>query len=101
MTEAECIVYRLRKKTRHLFYRGYGTAQLVFSDLSYVSTTDWAPEPPMEVEALLQAGERPLGFIAPLRDRRGEPFVEPWQSGDEKACAELRALARSRYYHRM
>ncbi len=101
MTEAECIIQRLNRMTRHLIRRGYGIAQLLFSDLSFVSVTDWAPDPIKEVETLLQAGERPLGFIASLRDRRGEPFVEPWQSGDEKACAKLRASAHLLYHHRM
>ncbi len=101
MTEAECIIQRLNEVVRLLYYRGYGVPQLIFSDLSCVSTTDWAPDPLAEVETLLQQGERPLGFIAALRDRRGEPFVEPWQSGDEKALAELRASAHLRYHHRM
>ena len=101
MKEAECIIQRLNEMARFLYCRGYGIPALIFSDLSYVSTTDWAPDPLTEVETLLQQGERPLGFIAPLRDRRGEPFVEPWLSGDERACAELRASAHLRYQHRM
>jgi len=101
MNEAGCIIQRLNEVARLLYYRGYGVPQLIFSDLSCVSTTDWAPDPLAEVETLLQQGERPLGFIADLRDRRGEPFVEPWQSGDEKSCAELRASAHLRYYHRI
>ncbi len=101
MTEAECIIQRLSRMTQHLIRRGYGIAQMVFSDWSYVSATDWVPDPIKEVEPLLLSGERPLGFIAALRDRRGEPFVEPWKTGDEKACSELRSLAHSHYRHRM
>jgi hypothetical protein len=101
MTDAECIIQRLNRMTRYLSHRGYGIAQLVFSDSSYVSSTEWEPEPLTRIGTLLQQGERPLGFIAPLRDRRGEPWVEPWQSGDEKTCAELRSLAHLRYHHRM
>ncbi len=100
-TEAQPIVNRLKRTARLLDCRGYGIAQLVFSDWSSVSTTDWAPDALTEVETLLKQGERPLGLIAALRDRRGEPFVEPWQSGDEKACTELRSLAHFWYHHRM
>ncbi|MFY9646077.1 MAG: hypothetical protein WAK29_12915 [Terriglobales bacterium] len=101
MTEADCIIQRLNQMARFLYYRGYGIPALIFSDLSCVSTTDWAPDPLTEVETLLQQGERPLGFIAALRDRRVEPFVEPWQSGGLAALVKLNDMARLRYHHRM
>jgi hypothetical protein len=101
MREAECIIQKLNEVARLLYYRGYGIPALIFSDMSCVSTTDWAPDPLTEVETLLQQGERPLGFIARLRELRGQPFVEPWERGDEKICAELRSLAHLLYHHRM
>lgn len=54
MTEAKCIIQRLNRMTRDLSYRGYGIAQLVFSEWFFVSATDWAPDPIKEVETLLQ-----------------------------------------------
>lgn len=101
MTEAERIINTLRGTTRHLSSRGYGVAQLVFADGSFVSTTDWEPDPLTEVQALLQQGEEPLGFIAPLREQFGAPFVRTWWNGDERARVELRLLASSLYKHRM
>jgi hypothetical protein len=53
------------------------------------------------VAALLRTGARPLGFIAPLRDRFGLPLTQTWNSGDEQAEASLRASAHLRYGHRM
>jgi len=101
MTEAEYIVYRLTKKTQHLWSRGYETVRLVFSDDSFVRAGDWEPSALEEVETLLRAGERPVGFIARLSERRGQPFVEPWVSGDEAVLAKLIDTARFWYHHRM
>lgn len=73
----------------------------MFSEGSFVYPVDFDPEPIEQVDTLLLAGERPMGIVAPLRERKGEPYIEPWQSGDEKALAELRASAHLRYHHRM
>jgi len=101
MTEAECIIQKLNRTARYLVRRGYGIAQLVFSDLSFVSVTAWAPDALTEVKMLLRQGERPLGFIARLSERRGQPFVEPWERGDLAALVTLNDMARFWYHHRM
>ena len=56
---------RSGKQSRVLFYRGYGSAQLVFSGGSFAGATDW--QLLTEVDESLAAGERPLGLIAPQR----------------------------------
>jgi hypothetical protein len=96
-TNADSIVRELTKRARILFRRGYGTTQLIFSDRSFVSRTDSGLI--SEVEALLRAGYKPLGFIAPDRDRKRNPFVEPWDMFDNVALSELRDLAHSTYWH--
>ena len=101
MTEAERIIQRLKWMTRFLWSRGYETVRLVFSDDSFVCAADREPRAFEEVERLLRAGERPLGFIARLSERRGQPFVEPWVSGDEAVLAKLNDTARFWYHHRM
>lgn len=101
MTEAECIVDRLKRKTRHLWSRGYESARLLFSDGSYVRAADWQPTALEEVATLLQQGERPLGFVARWSERRGQPFVETWVSGDEAARAVLNRAAHFWYHHRI
>jgi hypothetical protein len=101
MTEAECIVYRLTRKTRHLWSRGYESVRSLFSDDSFACAADREPTALEEVERLLQQCERPLGFIARLSERRGHPFVEPWKSGDEAAPAKLNQKAHFWYHHRM
>ena len=101
MTEAERVIQKLKWMTRHLWSRGYETVRLVFSDDSFVRAADWDPSALEEVETLLRAGERPLGFIARLSEHRGQPFVKPWVSGDEAALVRLNDTARSWYHHRM
>lgn len=101
MPEAECIVERLKNKTRRLWTRGYESARLLFSGGSYVCAGDWDPSAVEEVTTLLQEGERPIGFVARWRERRGQPFVEPWVSGDEAALNELNRMAHYWYHHRM
>jgi hypothetical protein len=95
--KADGILRELIKVARNVSRRGYGTAQLIFSDWSFVSLTDSGLLG--EVEALFRAGEKPLGFVAPDRDRKRNPFVEPWELGDRAALAELRYLAHSIYGH--
>lgn len=99
MTRVDHIVHKLNQVSQQLYSRGYGVPQLIFSDLSSVSTTDW----PLyeEIETLLKAGKQPLGVIAPLRDSRGEPLVVPLQDDNEIARAELSSLAHLWYRHRM
>src|ERR1700758_2248501 len=94
---AEGIVRELIKVARNLSRRGYGTTQLIFSDWSFISLTDSGLIG--EVEALLRAGHKPLGFVAPDRERERNPFVESWEMGDSAALAELRYLANSSYWH--
>jgi hypothetical protein len=94
---AEGIVRELIKMARTAFRRGYGTMQLIFSDWSFVSLTDFGLIG--EVEELLRAGHKPLGFIAPDRDGKRNPFIEPWERGDKATLAELRNLAHSIYWH--
>ncbi len=101
MTEAECIIDRLTNKTRYLWPRGYETVRLLFSDDSFVRAADREPSALAQVEALLRQGERPLGFIARLSERRGQPFVEPWERGDLAALVKLNDMARFWYHHRM
>jgi len=101
MTEAECIIYRLTRKTRHLWSRGYETVRLLFSDDSFVRAAGWEPSALHQVTTLLQQGERPLGYIARVSEGRGQPFVEPWVSGDEAVLAKLNDTARYWYHHRM
>ncbi len=91
---AEHIVRELIKMARSLRKSSYSKPQLIFSDGSFVSTTDWAPNATTTVRTLLAQGEQPLGFIAPPRDF-GTPFVCPWRKDDEKARAELCSLAQS------
>jgi hypothetical protein len=96
-TRAVRITRELTKMARIACRRGYGTTQLIFSDWSFVSRTDSGLM--REVEVLLRAGHKPLGFIAPERDRKRTPFVEAWDTGDSAALAELRNLAHSTYWH--
>jgi hypothetical protein len=93
--KAEGIVRELTKMARTASRRGYGTTTLVFSDGSYVSPTDSVDR----VETLLRAGHKPVGFIAPDRDRKRNPFVESWERGDNTALAELSYVAQSLYWH--
>src|ERR1700739_1876038 len=79
-TQAEAIVRKLIKVARNVSRRGYGTTQLIFSDWSFVSPTDSGLIG--EVEALLRAGHSPLGFVAPDRNRKRNPFVESWEVGE-------------------
>lgn len=95
--KAEGIVRELIKIARILSRRGYGITQLIFSDGYFVSLTD--PGVINEVEVLLRAGHKPQGFVAPDRDRKRNPFVEPWEMGDKAALAELLRLAHSTYWH--
>jgi hypothetical protein len=101
MTEAERVIQKLKWMTRHLWSRGYETVRLLLSGDSFVCAGDRNPSALEQVERLLQAGERPLGFVARLSERRGQPFVEPWVSGDEAALAKLNDTARFWYHHRM
>ncbi len=98
---AQLIVQRLTKMTRQMWLLGYETVRLLFTNDCFVRATDREPRVFEEVERLLQQGERPLGFIARLSERRGQPFVEPWMSGDEAALAELNQVAHFWYHHRM
>lgn len=95
--KAEGFVRELIKVARNVSRRGYGTTQLIFSDWSFVSLTDSGLIG--EVEELLRAGHKPLGFVAPDRDRKRTPFVESWEPSDEATLAELRYLAHSIYWH--
>lgn len=95
--KAEGIFQELTKMARIVSRRGYGTTQLIFSDWSFVSLTDFGLIG--EVEALLRAGHKPMGFIAPDRGRKCNPFVEPWEIGDNAALAQLMSLAQSIYWH--
>lgn len=97
LISAEGIVQDLTKTARMLFRRGYGTTQLIFSDWSFVSRTESGVI--SRVDALLRAGHKPLGFIAPHRDRKRNPFVESWEMGDKASLAELRYVAQSLYWH--
>ncbi len=96
-TKAGGIVRELIKMARKVSQRGYGTTQLIFSDWSFVSRTESGAI--SRVEALLRAGHKPLGFIAPDRDRKRNPLVESWDIGDKAALVELRHLAHSVYWH--
>ena len=94
---AEAIMRELIKVARNMSRRGYGTMQLIFSDWSFVSLTDSGLIG--EVGALLRSRHKPLGFIAPDRDRKRNPFVQPWELGDKAALAELRHLAHLLFWH--
>jgi hypothetical protein len=98
---AQFIVRRLTQKTRQMWSLGYETVRLLFTNDCFVRATDREPRVFEEVERLLQQGERPLGFIARLSERRGQPFVESWVSADEEALAKLNDVARFWYHHRM
>jgi hypothetical protein len=76
-------VRELIKVARNVSRGGYGTTQLIFSDCSSVSLTDSGLIG--EIEALLRAGHKPLGFVAPDRDHKQNPFVESWEMGDSPA----------------
>jgi hypothetical protein len=95
--KAEAIGREPPKKARILSRRGYGTTQVIFSDCYFVSLTDSGVI--SEVEALLRASHKPLGFIAPDRDRKRNPFVKSWDTGDKAALAELGGVAHSIYWH--
>ena len=95
--KADGILRELNKMARKAFRLGYGTTELLFSDWSLVSRTEW--DAISRIEALLRAGHQPLGFIAPDRDRKRNPFVEPWETGDLAALAQLAYLAWSVYWH--
>jgi len=94
---AQAILGELTKMARMLSRRGYGTVELIFPDGSFVSRTDSGLI--SAVEALLRSRHKSLGFIAPDRDRKRNPFVEPWDLFDNAALAELRDLAHSTYCH--
>jgi hypothetical protein len=104
--DLECNIFAIRPEdivreqthvARTASRRGYGTTHLILSDWSFVSLTD--PGVISELEALLRAGHKPLGFIAPDRGRKRNPFIEPWERGDNAALAELRSLAHSLFWH--
>jgi hypothetical protein len=101
MTEAKYIIQRLTRKTRKMWPLGYETVRLLFTNDDFVLATDREPRAYEEVERLLQQGERPLGFIARLSERRGKPFIQPWLAGDESALGTLNDMARYWYHHRM
>ena len=94
---AEGIVRDLANAARTAARRGYGTTQLIFSDCSFVSRTE--SEKISRVESLLRARHKPLGCIAPDRERKRNPFIEVWEMDDKSAGAELRSLAHSIYWH--
>jgi len=98
---AQFIVRRLTRKTRQMWPLGYETVRLLFTNDHFVRAADREPRAFEEVERLLQQGEQPLGFIARLSERRGQPFVESWVSGDDAALAKLNDMARFWYHHRM
>jgi hypothetical protein len=98
---AQIIVRRLTQKTRQMWPLGYETVRLLFTNDYFVRAADREPRVFEEVERLLQQGERPLGFIARLSERRGQPFVQTWVSGDAVALAKLNDMARRWYHHRM
>ncbi len=97
----QIIVRRLTQKTRQRWPLGYETVRLLFTNDHFVCATDREPRVFEEVERLLQQGERPLGYIARLREGPGKPFVEPCVSGDEAVLAKLNDTARYWYHHRM
>jgi hypothetical protein len=100
-TEAQPIVNRLNRTARLLDCRGYGNAVLQFSDGSFVRPVDFDPEPIEQVETLLDAGDRPIGIVAPLRDCKGAPYIEPWYDDDEDARSQLYCWAKFHWHHRM
>jgi hypothetical protein len=101
MTEAEWIIQKLNRMTRHLWSCRYETVRLLFSDDSFVCAADCEPSALQEVTTLLQQSERPLGYIARLSERRGLPFVQTWVDGDAAALAKLNDTAHFWYHHRM
>jgi hypothetical protein len=98
---AQFIVRSLTKKTRQMWPLGYETVRLLFTNDDFVRAADWGPKAFEEVERLLRLGERPLGFIARMSERRVQPFVESWVGGDAAAIAKLNEKARFWYHHRM
>jgi hypothetical protein len=94
---AEGIVRDLANAARTAARRGYGTTQLIFSDCSFVSRTE--SEKISRVESLLRARHKPLGCIAPDRERKRNPFIEVWEMDDKSAVAELRAVAHQAFWH--
>jgi|SRR5580698_4065061 hypothetical protein len=98
---AQIIVRRLTQKTRQMWPLGYETVRLLFTNDCFVRAADREPRVFEEVERLLEQGERPLGFIARLSERRGQPFVQTWVSDDAVALAKLDDRAHFWYHHRM
>jgi hypothetical protein len=68
---------------------------MIFSDGSIVTLAD----SDRRVVSLLRDGHQPLGFIAPDRGRKRNPFIEAWERGDNVALGELRSLAHSMFWH--
>lgn len=89
------IARELIKVARRSFRLGYGTTHMIFSDCSIVTLDD----SDLRVVGLLRDGQQPLGFIAPDRYRKRNPFIEAWERGDGAALAELRSLAHSIFWH--
>jgi len=96
-TKTEDIVRELVRVSRNVSRRHYGTTHLIFSDGYVVSLTDSGVV--ADVEEHLRAGRKPLGFIAPDRERKRNPIVETWETRDKAADAELRHLARWMFWH--
>jgi hypothetical protein len=94
---AEDIVGKLIRLTHILFRRGYGLAQLIFSDHSFVSTTN--ADLIGGVVNLIRAGQRPLGCVACACDRDGYPFTISWRKSDEDVLEELAELANYLFRH--
>jgi hypothetical protein len=84
-THAEAIMRELIEMTRRLSRRGYGRTELIFSDDSAVTVADSV----MRVVDLLRDRHRPLGFIAPDRESKRDPFIQAWEIGDHDAHSEL------------
>jgi hypothetical protein len=84
-TQAEVIMRELLEMTRRLSRQGYGRTNLIFSDDSAVTVADSV----MRVGELLRDGHRPLGFVAPDRERNRDLFIEAWEIGDHAAHSEL------------
>jgi hypothetical protein len=58
---------------------------LIFTDDSAVTVADSIAR----VVDLLRDRHRPLGFIAPVRDSKRDPFIQAWEMGDHDAHSEL------------